>query len=109
MCIDFMTGAGQTIRTEQVGTVVLPLSSGKVIELRNVALARGCDSNLLSLGQLRESGITYRNDPSSMTLMKVEEIIAHAKRSRNLFILDRATPGKVMVLKGRGRPTHLVS
>lgn len=64
---------------------------------------------MISLGQLRESGITYRNDPSSMTLMKGEEIIAHAKRSRNLSILDRATPRKVMALKGRGRPTHLVN
>ena len=44
--------------------------------------------------------------------------IAHARRDRNLFVLDLATPGKIMQVNGianattttgRGRPTHLVS
>lgn len=56
--IDLVTAAGEVIRTEEVGTVSIPLANGTTIELHNVALAPGCDSNLISLGQLRESGIT---------------------------------------------------
>ena len=114
--IDFITAAGQVIRTEEIGTVSIPLTDGTTIELQNVALAPGCDSNLISLGQLRESGITYHDDPDSMTLMKSGSIIARAKRNHNLFTLDLAMPGQIMsaisramAITGRGRPTHLVS
>ena len=95
MCIDFVTAAGEIIQTEQVGTVSIPLKTGQ-IDLQNVALASKCDSNLISLGQLRETGITFHDNLISMALMKDGKVIAHAKRSRNLFILDLATPGKAM-------------
>ena len=114
--IDFITADGQVIQTEKIGTVSIPLTDGTTIELQNVTLALGCDSNLISLGQLRESGITYHNDPDSMTLMKNGSIIARAKRNHNLFTLDLAMPGQIMsaisramAITGRGRPTHLVS
>lgn len=112
--IDFVTAAGQVIRTEEIGTVSIPLSGGTAIKLHNVALAPNCDSNLISLGQLRESGIRYHDNPTAMTLMRNGKIIAHAKRERNLFTLDLAAPNqamsaKVMAIRGRGRPTHLVS
>lgn len=67
--IDFVTAAGQVIRTEEIGTVSIPLADGTKIELHNIALAPRCDSNLISLGQLREGGITYHDSPTSMTLM----------------------------------------
>ena len=95
MCIDFVTAAGQIIRTKQVGIVSIPLKTGQ-INLQNVVLASECDSNLISLGQLRETGITFHDNPTSMALMKDGKVIAYAKRSRNLFILDLATPGKAM-------------
>ena len=117
-----MTAAGQVIRTEEIGTVSIPLADGSKIELQNVALAPGCDSNLISLGQLRETGITFHDDPTAMTLMRNGKIIAQAKRDRNLFTLELAQPGramatikavsilpKAMAIQGRGRPTHLVS
>lgn len=114
--IDFVTAAGQILRTNQIGTVAIPLATGTTIELHNVAFAPQCDSNLISLGQLRESGITYHDNPTEMTLMKDGQVIANAKRERNRFILDLAAPGKAMVVMtkamaiiGRGRPTHLVS
>lgn len=119
--IDFVTAASQIIRTEGVGTVSIPLTGGRTIKLHNVALAPNCDSNLISLGQLRESGISYHDNPSTMTLMRGGEIIAHAKRDHNLFTLEAAIPGqvmsaisrstasRVMAITGRGRPTHLVS
>lgn len=83
-----------------------------LIELHNVALAPDCNSNLISLGQLRESGIMFHDDPTTMTLTRGGNIIAHAMRSQNLFILNTAMPGLVMSIKamaitGRGQPTHL--
>ena len=94
--IDFITAAGQVIRTEEIGPVSIPLVDGTTIELHNVALAPECDSNLISLSQLRESGITYHDNPSAMTLMRDDKTIAHAKRSHNLFTLDLAMPGQIM-------------
>lgn len=113
-----------------MGTVSIPLKGGR-IDLQNVALATECDSNLISLGQLRERGISFHDNPASMTLMIDGEIIAQARRSQNLFVLDLTTPGKVMrvshtidtrfanntsppahrslALRGQGRPTYLVS
>lgn len=129
MCINFVTAAGQVIQTKQVETVSIPLKSRR-IDLQNIALASKCDFNSISLGQLRETGISFHDNPMSMALINDGEIIAHAKRSRNLFILNLATPGKVMkvsqkvnthlvdntsqstnqtmALRGRDRPTHLI-
>ena len=54
---EFITAGGDIIRSEQVGTIVLPLGNGSELTLSNVAYAPECDSNLISLGQLRETGI----------------------------------------------------
>ena len=121
--IDFVTAAGQVIRTEEIGIVSIPLSGGNTIELHNVALIPGCNFNLISLGQLHESGITYHDNPMTMTLMRNGKVIAEAKREQNLFTLNLADPGKAMAvispsdnikhramaMTGRGHPTHLVS
>ena len=112
-----MTVSGQLIRTEEIGTVSILLSSGISIELHNVALAPTCDSNLILLSQLRKSGITYNDSLTAMTLIKKGKIIAQAKRNQNLFTLNLALPGQamsvkakaIMAVKRRGRPTHLVS
>ena len=94
----------------------IPLADGITIELQNVALAPGCNSNLILLGQLQESSITYYDDPSLMTLIRGGRTIARAKKSHNLFTLDLAMPGQIMsaisramAITGRGRTTHLVS
>ena len=107
---------------EEIGTVSIPLADGSKIELQNIALAPGCDSNLISLGQLRETEITFYDNPTAMTLMRNGKIIAQAKRDQNLFILELAQPGRAIVtikivsilpkaiaIQGRGQPTHLVS
>lgn len=118
---DFTTAGGQVIRSEGVGTVRIALADGAAIELKGVALVPECESNLISLGQLRDSRITYHDENSFMMLMQDGVPIAQARRDRNLFVLDLATPGKVMqanvttnnkhamVITGRGRPAHLVS
>lgn len=58
----------------------------------------------------------YHNSSFSMLLMQDGVPIAHARRDRNLFILDLATSGKVMQVNTQaimttrqGRLTHLVS
>lgn len=49
--IDFVTVAGQVIRTEEISTVTISLADGN-IELHNVAGSPECDLNRISLGQL---------------------------------------------------------
>lgn len=107
---------GQIIRIKEVGTISILLTGRRTIELHNVALAPNCDLNLISLEQLRESGILYHDNPSIMTLIRGGEIIAHFKKNYNLFILDKAMLGQVMsaisramTTTGREQPTHLVS
>ncbi len=112
--IDFVTAAGQVIRIEEIGTFSIPLSGGATIELLHLALAPNCDSNLISLGQLRESGITYHDNLTAMTLRRNGKIVANAKRERNLFTLNLAAPNqamsaKAMAIGGKGQPTHFVS
>ena len=117
--IDFVIATGQVIRTEEIGTVLIPLVGGDNIELHNVVLVPRCNFNLISLGQLCKSEITYHNNPTAMSLIRNGEVIARAKKDWNLFTLKLAQPGramtvinirpKAMAITGRGRPTHLVS
>ena len=115
MSINFIKAGKKIIRSEEIGTVSIPLADGKSIELLDTVLVPECDSNLISLGQLRETGITFHDNPSHMTLMRHGVVIVKAKRHRNLFILDRAIPETVMKVRnlamatGKSRPTHLVS
>ncbi len=113
---DFTTAGGQIIQFEGVGTVHISLADGSNIELEGIALVLQCKSNLISLGQLRDNRITYHDNSSSMLLMQDGVPIAHAKRDRNLFILDLAAARKVMqvntqamITTRQGRPMYLVS
>lgn len=90
------------------------MSDSITVELHNVALASNCDLNLISLGQLQESEITYHDNPMSMTLIRNGKVIVKAKRERNHFTLDfavlnQAISARLMVIRGKGRPIHLVS
>lgn len=117
--LDFTTASGQTLRAESIGTIAIPFANGTV-KLKGVAYAPDCDANLISLRQLCESNITFVNDKSHMKLMQGGRKVARAKRDQNLFVLELATPNKViqvtatnqqqaMTAQGRGRLTHLVS
>ncbi len=107
---EFMTAGGDIIRSEEVGNVRLPTCSGLLI-LNNVAYTPRCNSNLISLGQLRESGITYYDHPEQMILKQGGNTIGSASRHKNLFTLDtpKTTADKAMIIQGRGRPTYLQS
>ena len=94
--INFVTTTGQVIWIKEIGNVSIALTNNNKIELQNVALAPGGDSNLIFLGQLRETEITFYDDPTAMTLMRNGKIIAQAKRDQNLFILKLAQPKRAM-------------
>lgn len=77
---DFTTAGGQIICSEGVGTVSIALADGSSIKLEGVSLVPNCESNLISLGQLREHRITYHDTNSSMLLMQDGVPIVHARR-----------------------------
>lgn len=78
--------------------------------LSNVAYTPKCNSNLISLGQLREAGISYHDYPKCMILKQGVSTIGSAQRHKNLFILDmKLDADRVLMIKGRGRPTYLLS
>ncbi len=96
--INFVTTIGQIIQTKDIGTILILLARGNTIELHNVTLAPEYDFNLISLGKLRKSGMTYHNNPTTIILMKDQNIIAEAKKKQNLFTLGLAYPEKVMAI-----------
>lgn len=65
----------------------IPLANSN-IELHNVVLALGYDSNLISLSQLQETEIIYCDNPTTMTLMQHKKVIVYAKQTWNLFTLN---------------------
>lgn len=95
--------------SEEEGTVAIQMQNKKTLQLENVAYAPTADSNLVSLGQLREAGITFYDMPDHMLLKRKDTTIGTAKRLRNLFVLDTAATGLAKALRGRGQPTHLQS
>lgn len=68
--IDFVTTARQVIQIEEIGMVSILFINNNNIKLYIVTLALGYNSNLISLGQLREIGILYYNSLIAMTLMQ---------------------------------------
>lgn len=95
-CLDFTTAGGQTLCAESIRAIAIPRVDGFSIRLEGVAFALEYDLNLISLGKLRDSKITYVNNADAMILMHGVWAIAHARQDRNLFILDLVTPNKVM-------------
>ena len=77
--------------------------------LLNVAYTPKCDSNLILLGQLCESGISYHDHPDSIILKQGGSTIGVARRYKNLFILKTGLKHKAMLVQGRGRLTYLLS
>lgn len=63
---------------------------------KKVALALECNSNLIFLGKLRETGINFYNNLIIIMLIRNRKVIAHTRRYQNLFILKLAQPRKVM-------------
>ncbi len=70
MSIDFATAGKKIIRSEEICTVSIPLADRRSMELLNTALVQECGLNLISLRQLHETGITFHDNPSHITLMR---------------------------------------
>ena len=103
----FSVANGKTILSTDKGTIELQTSTRELIRIENVVYVPKCDSNLLSLGQLRQSGITYHDDNHEMTLRRDGKTIARALRVGNLYILDTTRTGMTLTVNDRGRPTYL--
>lgn len=84
------------MQTKDINTVFILLTDEITIELHNVALTSEYNLNLILLGQLQESGITYYDNLGTITLMRGNKIITYAKKSHNLFTLNLAIPDQVM-------------
>lgn len=107
---EFVTAGGDIIRSKQVGAITLPLKNGLELTFSNVVYILECDSNLISLGQLRETDISYHNHPEYMVLKQGRKEIGSATKKKNLVVLDtQLPPGKAMLVKRRGRPIYLLS
>lgn len=70
-----MTAGKDIIRLREVGTIQLLLKNRSEMILFNVAFALRYDSNLISLGQVREARISYHNHPNNMILKQSRSII----------------------------------
>lgn len=106
----FIMAGGKIIYSQKVGIVHLTLLSGKTkMTLLNVEYAPKCDFNLISLGQLRESGISYHNHLNSMALKQGGSILKVANKHKNLFVLETGLKTKAMVMKKRDKLTYLLS
>lgn len=108
-CFDFTTVGGQILWAESIGTIAILLADGSSFKLCNVVYAPDCNSNLISFSQLCDSNITYVNNSEVMILIQADQAITYARCDQNFFILDLATPNKVMQIIRHRRPTHLVS
>ena len=101
---------GKIIYFQEVGIVHLLLQIGKTtMTLLNVAYALKCDSNLISLEQLHESGILYHNHLNSMVLKQGKSTFGVANRYKNLYVFKIGLKAKAILMKKRGRPTYLLS
>lgn len=102
----FIIVGGNIIRLSWVGSVTLFLENFSNLTFINVGYAPKCDSNLIPLKQLRETGISYYDYTKCMMLKQKGKIIRLVTRRKNLFILNTQIPSKTISVKGRGRPTY---
>lgn len=105
----FITAKSEIIRSQEVDIVYFPLQTDITITLLNVAYTPKCDSNLISLDQLRESGILYYDHSNSMILKQRESILGVASRKKNLFVFETGCTKRAMLIQGRGQLIYYLS
>jgi gag-polypeptide of LTR copia-type/Zinc knuckle len=101
---EFGSASGHTIKSTESGTVRIRAGDG-YMDVDDVAYAAECSSNLLSLGQLKSKGISFRDDDTHMALTLGGATIARARMANNLYIVDEEQA--MMLMAVRGRPSHL--
>lgn len=105
---EFIIAGEEVIQPQEVGTVHFSLPNRKVTQL-NIANTPKCDSNLISLRQLRKSGILYHDHLDFMILKQRRSTIALAVRYKNLFIFETTLKNKTILVWEKERPIYLLS
>ena len=98
----FFVADGSTIETIGKNTIKLFTSINNIVRIEKVIYALDCDFNLILLGQLKKTGISYHDEGSYMVLKKNGTTIARALAVKNLFLLNIITNTTLAV---RGKPT----
>lgn len=106
---DFTTTGGQILWAEGIEIIAIPLLDKSLLKLWDVAYGLNCNSNLISLGQLRNNNITYVNNFEVIILVQIGHSITYAKCDQNFFVLELTISNKIIQINRRGQPIHLVS
>ena len=77
-----------TISSTGKGTIQFHTSANRLVQIQDVVYVPQCDTNLLSLGQLSWSGITYHDNGIEMVFQRDNIPIGKALRVGNLYVLN---------------------
>lgn len=106
----FIIAESEIIQSQEVGKAHFTLRSKmSTMMLLNITYALKCDSNLISLGQLYKSRISYHNHPDFMVFKQEGNTLTVANRHKNFFVLETSLKAIAMLVKRRSRPTYLLS
>lgn len=103
-------GDGKSLQVKGVGSVILRSSCGKSNTLTNVQFVPDLAHNLLSVGQLMNSGYTVEFAEGECTIRDdvSKEKVAHVlMTSHRLFTLDANDVGAANVAQGEKETSHL--
>ena len=92
-----MTGRN-IIRLYQVEIVILSLENYSKLTFANITYVSKYDSNLISLGQLQKTSISYYNYAKCIVLKQRGKTIRLTIKTKNLFILNTQILGKTMLV-----------
>ncbi|KAM2605239.1 hypothetical protein TB2_034059 [Malus domestica] len=81
-------GNGTKISAKAIGTYMLKLPSGEVLELKNCLYFPSCIKNLISISKLLRDGHSILFDKMSCTLYLNGRIISHGNMIEGLFHLE---------------------
>ncbi|CAN6552325.1 unnamed protein product [Malus baccata var. baccata] len=82
-------GNGTKISAKAIGTYMLNLPSGEVLELKNCLYFPSCIKNLISISKLLQDGHSVLFDKMSCTLYLNGRIISHGNMIEGLFHLEK--------------------
>ena len=83
----FETVSGNIVSAVEKGVVKI-CTKTETVQIKDVTLVLQATTNLISLRQLQQSGITYHNEDTKMTLKKEGRTVASVQQIGNLYILN---------------------
>ena len=78
--LNFTIAGRKTFCTKNIGTIAIPLTNRFSITVKKVAYISEYDSNLILLGQLDKSKISYINNSNTITLIQKRQAIKYIKK-----------------------------